>query len=247
LKRKIGLFILIVVLGALAACGNGKEEEVPTEVKAPEMLEVELTVSETAAIDETVEMRAFVTQGDEEIDNADEVVFEVWEEGKKSDSEMIDSVHEKGGIYTAETSFEHEGLFHVQVHVTANGLHTMPLKEVVVGDGGSYDEQAEPDHHYHTEGFSMQFITPEDATANNDAELVVQIQLDNEPLEKLNVRYEIWSDLSEKHEWVDAEEIQAGEYVADYTFKEASTYHVQIHVEDDKDLHEHVDHEIIVK
>jgi hypothetical protein len=127
------------VLGALAACGNGKEEEVPTEVKAPEMLEVELTVSETAAIDETVEMKAFVTQGDEEIDNADEVVFEVWEEGKKSESEMIDSVHEKGGIYTAETSFEHEGLFHVQVHVTANGLHTMPLKEVVVGDGGNYD------------------------------------------------------------------------------------------------------------
>jgi hypothetical protein len=93
----------------------------------------------------------------------------------------------------------------------------------------------------------MQFITPEDATANNDVELVVQIQLDNEPLEKLNVRYEIWSGLSEKHDWVDAEEIQAGEYVANHTFKEAGTYHVQIHVEDDKDLHEHVEHEIIVK
>ncbi|MBO1913058.1 FixH family protein, partial [Microvirga sp. 3-52] len=139
------LLILIVVVGALAACGNGKEEEVPTEVKAPEMLEVELTVSETVDINETVEMKAYVTQGEEEIEDADEVVFEVWEEGKKSDSEMIDSVNEKSGIYTAETSFEHEGLFHVQVHVTANGLHTMPLKEVVVGDGGNYDEQAEPD------------------------------------------------------------------------------------------------------
>jgi hypothetical protein len=247
LKRKIGLFILIVVLGALAACGNGKEEQVPTEVKAPEMLEVELTVSETADIDETVEMKAFVTQGDEEIEDADEVVFEVWEEGKKSGSEMIDSVNEKGGIYTAETSFEHEGLFHVQVHVTANGLHTMPLKEVVVGDGGNYDEHAETDHHYHTEGFSMEFMTPKDAAANSDEKLVVQIQLDNEPFEKLKVRYEIWSDLSAKHDWVDATEIQVGEYVADYTFKEASTYHVQIHVEDDKDLHEHVEHEIIVK
>ena len=65
--------------------------------------------------------------------------------------------------------------------------------------------------------------------------------------ENLKVRYEIWSDLSENHEWVDAEEINAGEYEADYTFKEASTYHVQIHVEDDKDLHEHEEHEIIVK
>ena len=167
MKRKIGLFILIVILGALTACGKGKEEEVPTEVKAPEMLEVELTVSETADVDETVEMKAFVTQGDEKIEDADEVVFEVWEEGKKSDSEMIDSVNEKEGIYTAETSFDHDGLFHVQVHVTANGLHTMPLKEVVVGDGGNYDEQAEPDHHYHTEGFSMKFMTPEEVAANS--------------------------------------------------------------------------------
>ncbi len=235
------------MVGALAACGNGKEEEVPTEVKAPEMLEVELTVSETVDINETVEMKAYVTQGEEEIEDADEVVFEVWEEGKKSDSEMIDSVNEKSGIYTAETSFEHEGLFHVQVHVTANGLHTMPLKEVVVGDGGNYDEQAEPDHHYHTEGFSMEFMTPDEVAANSDEKLVVQIKIDNEPYESLKVRYEIWSDLSEKHDWVDAKEIEAGEYVADFTFEKASTYHVQIHVEDDEDLHEHIEHEITVK
>ncbi|QUW22842.1 FixH family protein [Sporosarcina sp. Marseille-Q4063] len=246
MKRKLGLLILIVLLGVMTACG--KKDEVPTEVKAPEILEVELTVSETADVDEPVEMKAFVTQGDEEIEDADEVVFEVWEEGKKSDSEMIDSNNEKAGIYTAEKSFDHDGLFHVQVHVTANGLHTMPLKEVVVGDGGNYDEQAEPDHHYHTEGFSMEFTTPEEVAANSDEKLVVQIKLDNEPYENLRVRYEIWSDLSEKHEWVkDVKEIQAGEYVADHIFKEAGTYHVQIHVEDDKDLHEHVEHEIVVK
>ena len=73
------------------------------------MLEVELTVTETVEVDETVEMKALVTQGDEKIEDADEVVFEVWEEGKKSESEMIDSVNEKDGIYTAETSFDHDG------------------------------------------------------------------------------------------------------------------------------------------
>ena len=130
------------------------------------MLEVELTVTETAAINETVDMKAFVTQGDDKIEDASEVVFEVWEEGKKSESEMIDSLNEKGGIYTAETSFDHDGLFHVQVHVTANGMHTMPLTEVVVGDGGHYDEQAGEDHH-HAEGFSMHFMTPEELTAES--------------------------------------------------------------------------------
>lgn len=244
MKRKIGLLLVIVVLGALAACG--KEDDVPTEVKAPEMLEVELTVAETADVDETVEMKAIVTQGDEKIEEADEVVFEVWEEGKKSDSEMIDSVNEKGGIYTAEKSFAHDGLFHIQVHVTANGIHTMPLTEVVVGEGGHYDEQAGEDHN-HAEGFFMHFTAPEDLTAEQEESLVVHIQMDDKPLENLRVRYEIWSDLSEKHEWVDAVESNSGEYSADYTFNEASTYHVQIHVQDNNELHEHETFELIVQ
>ena len=242
MKRKFGLLLVIVVLGALAACG--KEDDVPTEVKPPEMLEVELTVPETAAVDETVEMTAKVTQGDEKIEEADEVVFEVWEEGKKSDSEMIDSVNEKGGIYTAEKSFDHDGLFHVQVHVTANGMHTMPLTEVVVGGGGHYDEQAEEDHD-HAEGFSMHFTAADELTAETEESLVVHIQMDNEPLENLRVRYEIWSDLS--HDWVDAVESNAGEYTADYTFNEASTYHVQIHVQDENELHEHETFELVVQ
>ena len=157
MKRKLGLLMLISMLGALTACGQDKEDDVPTEVKAPEMLEVQLTVSETADVDETVEMKAIVTQGDEKIEEADEVVFEVWEEGKKSESEMIDSVNGKGGIYSAEKSFDHDGLFHVQVHVTANGIHTMPLTEVVVGEGGHYDEQAE-EGHGHAEGFSHHLV-----------------------------------------------------------------------------------------
>ena len=244
MKRKIGLLLVIVVLGALAACG--KEDDVPTEVKLPEMLEVELTVSETAAVDETIELKATVTQGDEIIEEADEVVFEVWEEGKKSDSEMIDSVNEKGGLYTAEKSFDHDGLFHVQVHVTAKGMHTMPLTKVVVGDGGHYDEQAEEDHG-HAEGFSMHFTTSDELAAKHEVSLVVHIQMDNEPLENLRVRYEIWSDLSEKHEWLEAVEINAGEYTADHTFDEASTYHVQIHVQDENELHEHETFELIVQ
>ena len=85
-------------------------------------------------------MAAVVTQGDEKVEDADEVVFEVWEEGKKDDSVKIESTNEKDGLYTAETTFDHDGLFHVQVHVTARGLHTMPIKEVTVGNGGTYEE-----------------------------------------------------------------------------------------------------------
>ena len=104
---------------------------------------MKLTVTEQVEVDGTIKMAAVVTQGDDKVDDADEVEFEVWEEGKKDESVKIESTNDKDGLYTAETSFDHDGLFHVQVHVTARGLHTMPKKEVTVGNGGNYEEATE--------------------------------------------------------------------------------------------------------
>ena len=42
------------------------------------------------------------------------------------------------------------------------------------------------------------------------------------------------------------EESVAGEYTASYTFAEVGSYKIQIHVEDDKELHEHEEHIIEV-
>src|SRR5690625_1301828 len=106
----------------LAACG--KDEEPITDTSQLEQLMVDLTVTNEVEIGETVEMSSLVTMGDKKIDDADEVVYEIWEEGKKSESKMMDSVNEGDGIYTAETSFDHDGQFHIQVHVTAEGQHT---------------------------------------------------------------------------------------------------------------------------
>lgn len=246
MKRKLGLFLFILILGTLVACT--KEDDIPTEVAPPEALEVELTVTEKSVeIGEPVEMEALVTQGDEKIEDADEVVYEIWEEGKQDDGEKIDLVNEKEGLYTAETSFDHEGIFHIQVHVTARGLHTMPKKTVTVGDGGNYEEEEEH-HHYETEGFSMHFMDLDAIKADTKEELIVQLELEGEPFEDANVRYEIWREGNpDKHEWVDAEELTAGEYSASHTFLEKDTYTIVIHVEDDDELHEHEEHEVEVE
>lgn len=227
----------------MVACG--KKEEPITEVGELLPLDVELTVTESVEIGETVEMKALVTQGDEKIEDANEVEYEIWEEGKKSESISLDSKNEKGGIYTAETSFDHAGTFHIQVHVTARGLHTMPTKIVTVGDGGNYEESE--GHDYHTEGFSMHFMKPTEVEAGDDVDLVVHIELHDEPLENLNVRYEIWNESNpDKHDWVPAEETASGEYRTPYSFTESETYSIVIHVEDDEELHEHEEHEIEV-
>lgn len=246
LKKMKAILLSIGLLGVLAACGAKEDEPITV---APELLpiEVELTVTEEVAVGETIDMSTLVTMGDRKLGDASEVVYEVWEEGKKTDSVMVDSVNEGEGIYTAETSFEHDGLFNIQVHVTAETQHSMPVKQVIVGEGGEVSEEAAPD--YGTEGFAMHFMKPENVKVGAEEALVVHIELNEAPLEKLSVvRYEIWHEENpDQHDWVDANENEAGEYSAVYEFAETGTYTIVVHVEDDADLHEHETHEVDVE
>lgn len=257
MKRIVGWMLVGIMVAGLAACGKAQEPEVsePEEILP---LDVALTVTEQAEVGEAVKMEALVTQGEEKIEDADKVVFEVWEEGKKDDSVMIDSTNEKEGKYTAETKFDHDGLFHIQVHVDARGLHTMPKKEVTIGEGGHYEEAhdehaAEEHEHEHghghgsAEGLSMHFMKPESAAAGVEQNLIVHLEMENKPLEQARVRYEIWSATNEdKKDWVEAEETKAGEYAAAHTFNEAGTFHIQIHVENEHGLHEHEEYTVEV-
>jgi hypothetical protein len=248
MKRKLGLLLTILVLATMAACAKVVETTKDDETGVPLPLNVGLTVTEKVEVDGTVEMSAVVTQGKDKVDDADEVVFEVWEEGKKDASEKIKSTNDKDGLYSAETSFGHDGLFHVQVHVSARGLHTMPIKEVTVGNGGHYEEAAEGEHeHGHADGFTMHFTEPKNMKSGEATEFVVHLQIDGKPFEKAQVRYEIWNEATpDKHDWIDGEESVAGEYTASYTFAEAGSHKIQIHVKDDKELHEHEEHAIEV-
>ena len=242
------LFVMVVVL-VLAACG--KEAPSTTSDEPPLPLAVDLTVTEQVEVNGTVEMAAVVTQGDEKVEDAQTVEFEVWEEGKKDASVKIESVNEKNGLYTATTTFDHDGLFHVQVHVTARDMHTMPTTEVTVGTGVNSEEgHASEDElpHGQVDGFTMHFANPERVKVDAATELVVHLQLDSKPLEKARVRYEIWQEANpDQRVWAEAKEVAAGEYAVTHTFAEEGALTIQIHVEDDNDLHEHEAYQIVVE
>lgn len=128
-------FIIVFVL-LLTACGNGEEAEVTEETDELVALEVEFNVPETAEPGETVELEAIVSYGDELVEDADEVKFEYWLKGNEDNSSEIDGIHTEDGRYTAEVNFPEDGTYEIYAHTTARGLHTMPLKSIVVGDGG---------------------------------------------------------------------------------------------------------------
>ena len=109
-------------------------------------------------------------------------------------------------------------------------------------------DHGDHEHGFHTEGFDMEFTELDDVKAWEESKLEVKITLDDTDLEDARVRYEIWKeDDKDNTDWVNADEVNPGNYIADYVFDEAATYTVRVHVEGEDELHEHKEYEVEVK
>lgn len=247
--RKGILFIfMLLTAGILVACGDDQQEDNLTDSGELKELKVDFAVPETADPGDTVELKAMVTYGDDPVVDAQEVLFEVWETGHKEDGEKIEADNQEDGTYTLDYTFDDEAVYEMYAHTTANGSHVMPKKQIAVGDVEVNNEEEKEDDQFHTEGFDMEFEELEELIAAEENDLTTHIKMDEKALEKLKVRYEIWpADKEDQIEWADAEEVEAGEYTGAYTFPEPGTYEIQIHVQDDEDLHEHIIEEVDVK
>ncbi|RLQ85067.1 FixH family protein [Planomicrobium sp. Y74] len=132
MKKMIWIAILAGML-LLAACG---EEEADTSGTGTNLnpIETAFNSAETADPEEKVTLSVTVMQGEELVEDADEVVFEVWESGHRDESEMLPAEHVGEGVYEAETTFEEEGLYFAQAHTNARRMHVMPKQEITVGN-----------------------------------------------------------------------------------------------------------------
>lgn len=147
----------------LAACGN--EDEASSDVVSVEdvnldTLEVELDVPDHADPGEEVTFSAYVTQGDEEVDDASEVKFEIWTKDDKENSEMVEAdLPGSEGVYTITYTVTEEDVYFVQPHTTARGQHVMPVKYFAVGEAELPDdveteewEEGDMSDHHHGDG-----------------------------------------------------------------------------------------------
>lgn len=133
--------MLVLLIGLLAACSNETENGNKQGTDELKMLEVEFQVPAKSDIGETIELKAIVTYGDEKVKDADEVQFEYWEKGNEEDSTKIKSNNNGDGTYTAEVSFDTEGIYEIYAHTTARDLHTMPKKSITIGESTSADQE----------------------------------------------------------------------------------------------------------
>ncbi|MGJ9385180.1 FixH family protein [Salipaludibacillus sp. CF4.18] len=265
------IFSTLLIL-TLAACGQEEDNNDSGMQSVDDInldpVDAKLTIPDKADVDEDLVFQVLVTQGEEMVDDASEVTFEVWADGEKSESEMIEAeLPGEEGLYELSHTFSEEKLYHVQSHVTARGSHAMPVKEIVIGEpdldlevendeaeqqdtneeenhvheheGNNQDENEDnSDHHHMNESIDIRWQTSEQASASENVSLEVEIDWKGDPWTGGKVQFEVWKHGDEHHEWISAEETDSGVYKTEHVFEETGEFHVTVHLEDDE-LHEH--------
>ena len=128
------LWMALAVTAVLAA-GCTEEEPVVDTIDSgvmPVEVVVEVLTPAEAAANEKVTLEVKVTQGGKSIDDAT-VEFEVWESGLRDEGKMLEGKLSAEGIYTADHTFEKDGVYYMYAHTTANSYHVMPKHEFIVG------------------------------------------------------------------------------------------------------------------
>lgn len=242
----IGFILLVLLMGA---CSNNEDQQTKTSDEVPEMVEVDLTVPTEAEVGKEVVFTAVVTQGDELVDDANEVKFEVMNVtlGTK---EIIEATLNEDKHYSIPYTFETNGTYDITSHVTARDMHTMPTKQVVVTGGEESTEEAESHSHgeSHHDDQKVTIEFSEGSTTVGEAiSLETNVSIGDVPLEGARVQYDISRSDVAHHTWLEAPEVEAGVYQVEYTFTESGSYEIEVHVTKGEDIHDHVKKTYTVK
>ena len=126
------LYSVVAVPFLLFGCS---EEELQTDAntEAPAIVEVVIQTAEQLTVGKTT-LAARVKQNSEAVKDADEVKFEVWESGMRDDGEMVHGTLTEDGVYAADYTFDHDGVYYMFAHTTARGMHVMPKQKLIVGN-----------------------------------------------------------------------------------------------------------------
>lgn len=130
---KVLLAFSLATLILMGGCQNsGEQHSMHSTKESPSMLEVKIKLTpENIKVNQKINIEAVVSQGNEKVNDADEVVFEIGQEGQKN-HEMINGKLTGNGVYSITKTFSKAGKYTIVSHVTARDLHNMPKKEIVV-------------------------------------------------------------------------------------------------------------------
>ncbi|MGP4105551.1 FixH family protein [Virgibacillus sp. L01] len=245
MKKMMTLLFIIIVL---AACGQSEDTDTGASGDVVKAIDAKLDVPEKADKDQDITFSVTVTQDNKPVEDASEVEFEIWKDGLKDKSEMIAAEHTGDGEYTVQKSFDEAGVYHVQSHVSARTMHTMPKAEISIGDvktttkEDKNKQEADKSHSH----LSINLQQPEKITAGKEATFEVEVLQEEEVLKNASITLENWQKNKENHEWIDMSETSPGTYETTTTFKNSGTHIVNVHVKKEE-IHGHKEFSAEVK
>ncbi|MCP3029037.1 FixH family protein [Halobacillus sp. A5] len=248
MNKKLLMLVCFIVL---TACGT-EEGNDSSSADEEEVVQPEVEVvfdEEPLPVDEETPIQAIVTADGEPVKDADYVEFEIWEDTEREDtSETLEAEHTEDGVYELMYEFEEDGTYQVIAHTQARDVHTMPQVEVQAGDDSSHEEdEHEEGSHAHEDGEFAVHLIQEELSSEENSELLAHIEQNGEPFEQGEVSFEISSDQLDKHEFIEAEEVEPGAYQAEFDFPAAGGYLINVHYEKpEEDIHGHKEEEVKV-
>ena len=99
MKKTIAAFTLTAMV--LTGCGAEEARHTNHEETTFQEIVVQIQTAEQLPVGEEVVLSAKVTQGEEAVDDADKVEFEVWESGMRDEGQMVEGTLTKDGVYEA--------------------------------------------------------------------------------------------------------------------------------------------------
>lgn len=229
LRLVIGVVMLIV----LSACGSGQQaEQSSTSSVSLHPIEVTIMLPDSLEPNQQTTLRTLVTQGEEKVNDAHEVVFEIWKQGEEH--QELKAELEGDGVYAVDTTFEEKGIYYMISHVTARQMHNMPKKQFTVGDVTVTDQPEEKNDDL------LIHVTPkQELVAESAISFTTFLEKDQEEIVGALVEYAIINDNGDTLTYVTAEEKAPGQYVGDVTFPKQGTYNLAVHVRKDE-LRKHI-------
>jgi len=133
----ISLISSLIIIG----CSSDKENQA-NQIEVPEVITVNINVPEQVDIHEEVRLSTSVYQGEEAVDDAREVIFEVWKNEERENGTLVEGEWTEDGLYEIDYTFEDDGIYILQTHVTARDMHVMPKKMIIAGEVPNEDIEA---------------------------------------------------------------------------------------------------------
>lgn len=125
--------LAILLTGCKSDSGMDDMDMSSMDQAAMQPIEVEIQVSpDQPKSGETVSFQAKITQDGSYVASVKEVKFEFWKEGQMAGHEMLKVAKRGDGIFGIDKAFKDEGTYHIKVHVTAAGMHTMPQQTFAI-------------------------------------------------------------------------------------------------------------------